>query len=193
MDVTYFTRSSSQFVLMFRWPYRSRFPPTRRLDNMPEANLRAMRSATRTASRVHRSLELGEPASELMDTRPALSAWCFVALSILCVAAMVWASMLGARGCHVEPIAPGRASDVSIKLPANTPCTILVRTGNAVLDDIVVHAPPKHGTLTSRGRTGVVYRPAPGFKGSDSFIFSLQRRPNSVPETTVVHVRAVID
>jgi hypothetical protein len=141
---------------------------------MPEDNLRAMRSATRTASRVHRSLELGEPPSELMDARPTLPAWCFIALSILCAAAMVWASMLGARGCHVEPIAPGRASDVSIALPANTPCTILVRTGNAVLDDIMVHAPPEHGTLMSRGRTGVVYRPAPGFKGSDSFAFSLR-------------------
>ena len=160
---------------------------------MPEANLRAMRSATRTASHVHRSLDLGEPASEIVDARRALPAWCFVALSILCVAAMVWASMLGARGCHVEPIAPGRTSDVSITLSANTPCTILVRTGNAVLDDIIVQASPEHGTLTSRGRTGVVYRPAPGFKGSDAFALSLRGRPNSVSETTVVHVRAVID
>jgi hypothetical protein len=162
---------------------------------MHQPNLRAMRSATRTASRVHRSLELGEPASELLDARRALPGWCFVALSVLCVAAMVGASFLGSRGCRLAPIpfALGRDSDVSITLPANTPCTILIQTGNAVLDDIAVQAPPERGTLTSRGRTGVVYRPRPGFKGSDAFDFSLRGLLNGARETSIVRVRAVID
>ena len=88
---------------------------------------------------------------------------------------MVSASFLGSRGCRLAPIplALGRDSDVSINLPANTPCTILVQTGSAVLDDIAINAPPERGTLTSRGRSGVVYRPLPGFKGNDSFDFSL--------------------
>jgi hypothetical protein len=108
---------------------------------------------------------------------------------------MVLAGMLGTHDCRVAPIplALGRDSDVSVSLPVNTPCTILVQTGSAVLDDITVNAPPERGTLTSRGRTGVIYRPSPGFKGADSFGFSLHGRSNSVPETSVIHVRAIVN
>lgn len=108
---------------------------------------------------------------------------------------MVWAGILGARDCHVGPIplTLGRESDVTITLPANTPCTILVRAGSAVLDDIAVDAPPDRGTLTARGRTGVVYRPHPGFKGVDSFGFSLYGRSRSTREAATFHVRAIVD
>ena len=82
---------------------------------------------------------------------------------------------------------------MSINLPANTPCTLLVQTGSAILDDIAVTAPPERGTLTSRGRSGVVYRPRPGFKGNDSFDFSLQGLLNGARESSIVRVRAVID
>jgi hypothetical protein len=130
-----------------------------------------------------------------MDAARAMPAWCFVALSLACAGAMVWAGILGARDCRVEPIplALGRHSDVPIALPANTPCAILVKAGGAVLHDITIDAAPQHGTLALRGRTGVVYRPSPGFKGSDAFAFSLHGRSSAAPGTAAIQVRAVVE
>ena len=152
-------------------------------------------SATRVASRVLRSLELGEPASEVMDARPTAVAWWFVGLSGLCVLAMVCAGILGSRGCRVTPIqlALGHETEVSIALPANTPCTILVQPGSAALDGLRIDVPPQRGTLTPRGRTGVVYRPRAGFKGADAFDFSLRGGSHAAYETATIRVRASIN
>ena len=130
-----------------------------------------------------------------MDGLRAMPAWGFVGLSLVCAGAMVWAGILGARDCRVEPIplALGRQSDVPIALSANTPCAILIKAGSAVLDDITIDAPPRHGTLALRGRTGVVYRPGPGFKGRDAFAFSLHGRSSAAPGTAAIQVRAVVE
>ena len=152
-------------------------------------------SATRVASRALRSLELGEPASEVMDARPTAVAWCFVGLSGLCVVAMVCAGILGSHDCRVAPIpvALGLQTEVSIALPANTPCTILVQGGSVTLDGLTIDLPPERGTLTPRGRTGVVYRPRAGFKGADAFDFSLRGRSHAGYETATIRVRASIN
>ena len=107
-----------------------------------------------------------------------LPAWCFVGLSALCVVAMVVVGALSARGCRVAPIplTPGAGTELAIAIPADTPCTILIPAGSAILDDITVDTPPQHGTLTARGRAGTVYRPNRGFKGDDAFAFSLNAR-----------------
>jgi hypothetical protein len=152
-------------------------------------------SATRVASRVLRSLQLGEPASDVMDSRPTAVAWWFVGLSGLCVLAMVGAGILGSHGCRVAPIplALGHETEVSVSLPANTPCTILVQGGSATLDNLHINVPPERGTLTPRGRTGVVYRPRAGFKGADTFDFSLRGGSHSDYETATIRVRASIN
>jgi hypothetical protein len=158
--------------------------------DLPEAD-----SAARVASRVSRSLELGEPGSEVMDAQPATVAWCFIGLSGLCVLAMVCAGIFGSHDCRVAPIplALGQETAVSIALPADTPCTILVQGGSATLDVIRIDIPPQRGTLTPRGRTGVVYRPRPGFKGADGFDFSLHGRSRDAYETATIRVRANIN
>jgi hypothetical protein len=158
-------------------------------------DLREATSDARPTTRLRPSLVREEPGFEIVDTRRMVPAWCFVGLSLVCVVAMVWAGIYGSHDCRVKPIPllPGVASNISLALPANTPCTILVAPGSAILDDITIDAPPGRGTLTSRGRSGVVYRPDPGFKGADSFAFSLHGRPNATSGAAVVHVRATID
>jgi hypothetical protein len=139
---------------------------------------------------VRGSLEVGE----LAPTRPLFPAWAFVGLSALCVCAMVVAGALSARGCRVAPIplALGAGTELSISVPANTPCTILIPAGGATLDDITVDEPPQHGTLTARGRTGTIYRPNRGFKGQDVFAFSLNARSGAARESAAVRVQASI-
>src|SRR5262245_33121598 len=102
---------------------------------MTQIELSEANSAMRVASRVLRSLEFGEPASELMEARPTTVVWCFLALSGLCVAAMVCAGILGSHDCRVAPIplAPGHNTEITVALPADTPCTILVQGGSTPL------------------------------------------------------------
>ena len=108
---------------------------------------------------------------------------------------MILAGALSARDCRAKPIplALGLDAEASIAMPANTPCTILVRLGSVALDGITIDAPPERGTLTPRGRTGVVYRPHRDFKGDDTFAFSLHGRSSSVRETSIIRVRASIN
>jgi hypothetical protein len=92
---------------------------------------------------------------------------------------MVWADFLGARDCHVTPmpLALGIASQAPITLPANSPCTILIRAGNVVRDDLTVDIPPLRRTPTARGRTGgwSIGRVRDS-KAGDAFGFSLRDR-----------------
>ena len=149
-------------------------------------------AAATIASRVRRSLELGESFG-LAHTR-LLPAWWFVGLSALCVCAMIVVGALSAGGCRVAPIplTPGAGTELSIAVPGDTSCTILVPAGSANLDDITIDSPPHHGTLTARGRTGTVYRPNRGFKGEDAFSFSLNARAGAVRESSTIHVQAII-
>src|SRR5262245_8921222 len=148
-------------------------------------------SAAQTAARVRRSLDLGEFAL----ARPVISASAFVGLSIVCVCAMVVASVLSAQDCRVKPIAltPGLDADLAITVPGKTPCTIQVQSGSASLDDIVVTEPPAHGVLMPRGRTGVIYQPERGFRGQDTFVFSLQGIVGTERTSSAIHVRATVN
>jgi hypothetical protein len=147
--------------------------------------------AAQIAARVRRSLDLGEFAL----VRPAVSASAFVGMSILCVGAMVVASVLSAHDCRVKPIplTLGRDAEVAIAVPAKTPCTVQVQAGSATLDDLVVTAPPAHGVLTPRGRTGVIYRPDRGFRGDDGFVFSLQGTVDATRTSSAIRVRASVN
>jgi Bacterial Ig domain len=160
---------------------------------MNQMQLQFPAAAGQIAARVRRSLELGERLSAARG-RPLAPAWCLVGLSALCVVAMVAAGALSARGCRVAPIplTLGAGTELSVTIPADTPCTILIPAGSATLDDITVDAPPQHGTLTARGRTGTVYRPNRGFKGEDEFAFSLNARSGAGRESSIIRVQASI-
>jgi hypothetical protein len=106
----------------------------------------------------------------------------------------VFAGMLSSSGCRIAPIplVPGTDYDISIRLRAGIPCTILVQPGSMVVENINIDLPPEGGTLTARGRTGVIYRPHAGFTGEDSFAFSLGSHSGSTSGTSTVRVRARI-
>jgi len=162
---------------------------------MTHIELPGASSAARIAARTLRSFDLGEPASQATDARPTAVAWCFVGVSALCVVAMICAGIFGSHDCRVTPIPLGfgHQTEVSLALPADTPCTIMVQAGSAPVDGLTIDAPPERGTLMPRGRTGVVYRPRPGFKGADAFDFSLRGRASDADETALIRVRASIN
>src|SRR5262245_52495296 len=112
---------------------------------MNRMNARQAAPAAQIAARVRRSLDLGEFAL----APPAISRSAFVGWSIVCVSAMVVASVLSAHDCRVKPIAftPGLDAEVAVAVPAKTPCTIQVQPVRATLDDLVITEPPAHGAL----------------------------------------------
>jgi Bacterial Ig domain len=162
---------------------------------MSETKRRQSAGDARVTSRLQPTWELAQPGAEVTVPRPTPLTWSLAAASALCVGAMVGASILSIHGCRVSPIrlALGDHQNISIALPANTPCTISVQPASTMLDDITVDAPAAHGTLTPRGRTGVTYRPRAGFRGSDSFDFSLHSGSNAGRESSVIRVRATIE
>ncbi len=162
---------------------------------MSEKKSQEVATATRVTSHLRPSLELGQPCPEVTIGRPTTLTWCFAGLSALCVCAMVFAGILSGPDCRVRPIrlALGHDQNISIALPANTPCTIAVLPGNAILDGITVDAPAEHGTLTPRGHAAMVYRPRAGFRGRDSFDFSLHGGSSAERETSIIRVRATIE
>ncbi len=156
---------------------------------MHQISLQEAFPVAQIAARLRRPFDLGADPDEAAQSGRAAPAWRFVGLSILCVLAMAVAGTLSSRGCRVEPVTLGAGigRDISIAVPADTPCTILVRPGSATLVGFTVDVPPQRGTVTPRGRTGVVYRPNRGYTGDDGFTFSLHGRSSAI-----VRVRARI-
>ncbi|MBR1124379.1 hypothetical protein JQ628_22820 [Bradyrhizobium lablabi] len=52
-----------------------------------------------------------------------------------------------------------------------TPCTHSIGSSRDPIYGIDVKSRPKHGSLVIIRRLAIVYRPTPGFKGQDSYIF----------------------
>ena len=157
---------------------------------MNQIDLQPAATAAQIATRVRRRIELGEFA----QSQTAVSGWTFVGLSIVSMCAMAIATVLGAHDCRVKPIplVPGHDADVSIAVPARTACTIRVQVGGATLDDLSIIAPPAHGALAPRGRTGVIYRPDRGFRGDDAFAFALHGATDSAPVSSAIRVQVTV-
>jgi hypothetical protein len=86
-------------------------------------------------------------------------------------------------------LALGGDLDVTMTLSHNAACAIWANAASISVNDVTITTAPQHGTLALRGRTGVTYRPARGFTGSDSFAFMLQSTsgPGSAALTARVH------
>jgi hypothetical protein len=96
--------------------------------------------------------------------------------------------------CRTEPavLAPGVNADVRMTVSHNAACSIWAKANVVSGSGLRLAAPPQHGTLASRGRSGFTYRPAPGFTGSDSFAFSSRGTPQLRGEATLVHVDVTV-
>jgi hypothetical protein len=125
------------------------------------------------------------------DTSVATAACSLIALGAACVCAAVWTTALGAGGCPSAPVPVvlGTDAGAALSMTNGAACTVLLRTGSAVLDDLTIDIPPQHGTVVARGRTGVVYRPHRQFQGEDRFAFTVRGRLGPTFEFSVVRVQ----
>jgi len=86
----------------------------------------------------------------------------------------------------------GTDSDTDMQVRSGEPCSIpLVTGGRASYSGIVISRPARGGTARADS-SGVTYRSKPGFKGADSFAFTVSgTTPFRTGSTTVV-VRVVV-
>ena len=105
----------------------------------------------------------------------------FVGLAVLMCSASAQAASCSARFSFIF----SQATSGTMAAASGAPCAATAeRTGGkTVIKSVKVTVPPKNGTA-SPGSNGVTYRSKPGYKGSDSFTFTIFGDGNAGPNTT---------
>jgi hypothetical protein len=104
------------------------------------------------------------------------------------------AAWLMPASCQSKPVpfVAGLTFNVSVAVPAGRACTVAVEIGSVAVKSFQIDSPPAHGELVARGRTGVVYLPRSGFKGDDTFAFSIEGSSEISTGRSVVRVNAAV-
>jgi len=128
------------------------------------------------------------PVKSISDS--VLPSVLLVGAAIAAVCAMFWTHALGSSSCHIRlaPYVFGITSAISASVPAGVPCTITIRPGSASIEALTIESYPKFGTLSTRGRTGVIYRPNSRTGGSDEFAFAIHGVGSSPMQKFVIRV-----
>jgi hypothetical protein len=124
-----------------------------------------------------------------MDVR-ILSGAALLAVLVIGLAA-AW---LMPASCQSKPVpfVAGLTFNVSVAVPAGRACTVSVEIGSVAVKSFQIELPPAHGDVVARGRTGVVYLPQSGFKGDDTFAFSIEGTSEISSGKAVVRVNAAV-
>jgi hypothetical protein len=102
---------------------------------------------------------------------------CIVLIAIFFVlVGMRSAELVGVTECRSDPVALTLGTDVeaTMAVQGGTACALVVNAAAASIEDLEITMLPRHGVVTARGRTGVVYQPERKFTGRDSFSFTLR-------------------
>jgi hypothetical protein len=115
----------------------------------------------------------------------------FVGLVVL-----MWSTGAQAASCNARfSFIFSQVSNGAMGAASGVPCAATIgRTGTkTVIKSIKVTVPPKNGTA-SAGSHGVTYRSKPGYKGSDSFTFTVFGDGDAGPNTTAtVQMQVTVD
>ena len=59
----------------------------------------------------------------------------------------------------------------------------------AVIEDLTITSAAQHGSISPRGRTGVIYRAHGNYRGEDSFALALRGRAGSSAGVAIIRVQ----
>ncbi len=86
----------------------------------------------------------------------------------------------------------GTDSDTDMQVRSGQPCSMpLITGGRASYSGIVISRPARSGTARA-GSSGVTYQSKPGYKGADSFAFTVSGTNRFVSGRTTVEVRVTV-
>ena len=98
-----------------------------------------------------------------------------IAVLVMLVLAASARTVSGTSECRVSaPIVSGANTETQMLVRGGMPCPIWTVIAGASVNELAVTVAPKNGSLTARGRTGVVYRPSANYRGTDVFEFAMR-------------------
>ena len=77
----------------------------------------------------------------------------------------------------IGPATPAGEVQAIMEIGAARSCVLRLPAAPETIQDLVVADPPRSGTLTIRGRSGVVYHATNDFDGADAFGLIIRARP----------------
>ena len=126
-----------------------------------------------------------------IDSRSVLGG-CAILLSLI----GVWSTMKALElrpppACDASPVRLtfGAETAARIETGSGTACAVAMQVGAAVIEELTVTVAAQHGSITPRGRTGVVYRAQDNYRGEDSFALALRGRSQTQQGVAIVRVR----
>ena len=88
---------------------------------------------------------------------------------------------------------PGSETSQVMTVTSGRTCGInLSAAGQSRFDAVGIAERPKHGTVTPRAGGGVTYRSAPGYRGTDSFVFTVTGTMSTGTGTARVRVQVTV-
>lgn len=117
--------------------------------------------------------------------------WSLLAAAPLLMAGISSASAL----CNVaaRPFVMGQPGRISM-IVSGEPCRIsLLAGGQSRYESLRIVTRPRGGSVVADGRTGVVYRPRPGFAGEDRFIFAVTGTSSIGSGTSELYVDVTVE
>jgi hypothetical protein len=108
-------------------------------------------------------------------------------LATFALAAVARSANVAVSECRVTepPAVYGTNAETQMLIRGGVPCPIWTRIARGPIKELAVTLAPKNGSVTPRGRTGVVYRPATNYRGSDVFEFAMRGQPTSTVRVNV--------
>jgi hypothetical protein len=87
----------------------------------------------------------------------------------------------------------GGSGSASMTVSGGKPCSIGWHdTGATILDSMSVSSPPSHGSLSPQDQHVIIFTPAPGYTGQDSFTLSMREHNGARRATMSVKVSVTI-
>jgi len=87
----------------------------------------------------------------------------------------------------------GAESATQMVVTSGRNCGVIIRAaGMSRFDNVGIVARPTHGILSPRLGVGVTYKSAPGYKGEDSFVFTVTGKMRTGTGTATIKVRVSV-
>jgi hypothetical protein len=87
----------------------------------------------------------------------------------------------------------GSDSTSYMLVPHGGRCSLMVRAGaRSTFSSMSVSAPPRHGTARVDGGSRVVYQSKPGYRGEDTFSYTVSGVDSRGPGKTIIRVAVTV-
>jgi hypothetical protein len=113
----------------------------------------------------------------------------------LATALLTTFGIVEASACNTMRFRFNFGSDTStdMRVGSGKPCSVTLRAGaRSTFSGVAISSPARNGTVRA-GSSGATYQSKPGFKGADSFAFTISGSNASGPGKSTVQVAVTVE